>query len=166
MNLEEIKTSFSKLSMTGIAIVFSILATAGGAIYIGITTYNRVIDATQKVENYKPYDDSDLKTSISDTNTKLLERNAELEKENASLRSEVSDTKDRLVNYAESMVKIQDKASDAIALARETKATSDGNVRETNAALMSIREEVKAVKESLESQMQALKKATSNPLGR
>jgi hypothetical protein len=38
-------------------------------------------------------------------------------------------------------------------------------VRETAASLLGVREEMKATREGIESQLKALKRATSNPLG-
>lgn len=61
MELEEIKTSFSKLSTTGIAIIFSILAASGGLIYTAITKYNQI---TELADNYAPYNDEDVKAEI------------------------------------------------------------------------------------------------------
>jgi hypothetical protein len=38
-------------------------------------------------------------------------------------------------------------------------------VRETAASLLGVREEMKATRDSIEAQLKALKRATSNPLG-
>ena len=72
----------------------------------------------------------------------------------------------RLLEIMESSIKINEKASDAIALSRETAALAKGSQREVEAALNSIRSEVKAQTEGLNEQMKALRKATTNPLGR
>jgi hypothetical protein len=66
----------------------------------------------------------------------------------------------------DSAVRAQERASDALALARETKAISDGTSREVQATLASIRIELKTISEGLKSEMSALKRATTNPLGR
>ena len=158
MNLEETKTSFSNLSGTAIAIIFSVLATAGGTIYVGITTYNRVIAATEAIEGFKPYDDNDLKRSI-------LEKNASLEAENVRLRTEVDTAKSALLQASTQLTRIQEKASEAAIAATEAKTVAQGSARETQAMLASIREEMKTTKEGLEAKMKALQKATTNPLG-
>ena len=158
MELEGIKSSFSNLSATAIAIIFSVLATCGGTIYVGITTYNRVIAATEAIEDYKPYDDNELKRSI-------LEKNATLEQENARLRTEVDTAKSALVQASSQLARVQEKASEAAVAATEAKTVSQGTQRETQAMLASIREELKTTKEGLEARMKALQKATTNPLG-
>jgi len=158
MNLEETKTSFSNLSATAIAIIFSILAACGGTIYVGITTYNRVIAATESIEAYKPYDDNDLKRSI-------MEKNAVLEQENTRLRTEVDTAKSALLQASSQLARVQEKASEAAVAATEAKTVAQGTSRETQAMLASIREELKTTKEGLEAKMKALQRATTNPLG-
>ena len=158
MNLEETKTSFWNLSATALAIVFSILAAAGGTIYVGITTYNRVIAATEAIEGYKPYDDNDLKRA-------MLEKNATLEAENVRLRTEVDTAKSALLQASTQLARVQEKASEAAIAATEAKTISQGNARETQAMLASIREELRTTKEGLEAKMKALQRATTNPLG-
>ena len=158
MNLDEIKTSFSSFSATALAIIFSILAAAGGTIYVGITTYNRVIAATEAIEGYKPYDDNDLKRA-------MLEKNATLEAENVRLRTEVDTAKSALLQASTQLARVQEKASEAAIAATEAKTISQGNARETQAMLASIREELRTTKEGLEAKMKALQRATTNPLG-
>jgi chromosome segregation ATPase len=158
MSLEDIKATFSNLSATGIAIVFSILATCGGTIYVGITTYNRVIAATEAIEGYKPYDDNDLKRN-------MLEKNAALEAENVRLRTEVDTAKSALLQASSQLARVQEKASEAAVAATEAKTVAQGTSRETQAMLASIREELKTTKEGLEAKMKALQRATTNPLG-
>ena len=158
MNLDEIKTSFSSFSATALAIIFSVLAAAGGTIYVGITTYNRVIAATEAIEGYKPYDDNDLKRN-------MLEKNATLEAENVRLRTEVDTAKSALLQASTQLARVQEKASEAAIAATEAKTISQGNARETQAMLASIREELRTTKEGLEAKMKALQRATTNPLG-
>lgn len=158
MNLEEAKSSFSNLSTTAIAIIFSVLAAAGGTIYVAITTYNRVIAATEAIEEYKPYDDNELKRTI-------IEKNASLEQENARLRAEVSAAQNALVQASSQLARVQEKASEAAVAATEAKTVAQGTARETQAMLGSIREEMKTTREGLEAKMKALQRATTNPLG-
>ena len=158
MNLEETKTTFLGLSLKALLIIGGVLSASGTTIYIGITTYNRVIAATESIEAYKPYDDNDLKRSI-------MEKNASLEQENARLRTEVDTAKSALLQASSQLARVQEKASEAAVASTEAKTIALGTQRETQAMLSSIREEVKTTKEGLEARMKALQKATVNPLG-
>lgn len=158
MNLEETKATFSSLSATAMAIIFSVLAATGGTIYVGITTYNRVIAATESIEGYKPYDDNELKRTI-------LEKNAALEQENARLRAAQDASQAALVQASGQLARVQEKASEAAVAATEAKTVAQGTARETQATLGSIREEMKTTREGLEAKMKALQRATTNPLG-
>ena len=151
MSLEEIKSSLPNLSTKVVLLVFSILAASGGVIYTAITKYNQI---TELADNYAPYNDGDVKNEIN--RLKL-----ELEGTKTSLNA----VKDSLVQNSNQLVAISEKASTAKGEAMEAKAIANGNSRETQAALSSVREEVKATKEGIEARMKALQKATSNPLG-
>jgi hypothetical protein len=72
---------------------------------------------------------------------------------------------ERVMQIMESNIKTNEKASDAIALARETAAMAKGSQREVDAALVSVRSELKAQIDGMNEQMKALRKATTNPLG-
>lgn len=158
MNLEETKTSFLGLSLKAILIIGGILSASGTTLYVGITTYNRVIAATESIEAYKPYDDNALKRTI-------MEKNAALEQENARLRAEVSAAQGALVQASSQLARVQEKASEAAVASTEAKTIALGTQRETQAMLSSIREEIKSTREGLEARMKALQKATVNPLG-
>jgi hypothetical protein len=135
-------------------VVFGILAPLGGTVYVGITTYNRVIAATEAIEAAKPYDDAELKAEVNTLKVQL-----------AAQQSSVNTVKDSMVVTSNQLVSMQEKVSNAIGTANEAKAITNGNVRETAASLMGVREEMKATREGIESQLKALKRATSNPLG-
>ena len=158
MNLEETKTTFLGLSLKAILIIGGILSASGTTIYVVITTYNRVIAATESIEAYKPYDDNDLKRTI-------MEKNASLEQENTRLRTEVDTAKSALLQASTQLARVQEKASEAAVAATEAKTVAQGTQRETQAMLSSIREEIKTTKEGLEAKMKALQRATTNPLG-
>jgi hypothetical protein len=152
MSLEEIKEPFSNLSPKAILLTLSIILPAiGGTAYVAITKYNQITDL---VENYKPYDDGDVKTEIN--RLKL-----ELEGTKTSLNA----VKDGMVSTSNQLVAVSEKASTAKGEAMEAKAIANGNARETQAALGGVREEVRASREGLEAKMKALQKATTNPLG-
>ena len=155
MSLEEIKESYSNYSAkTLLVVAFGILAPLGGTVYVGITTYNRVIAATEMIEANKPYDDAELKAEVNALKVQL-----------AAQQSSVNTVKDSMVTTSNQLVSMQEKVSNAIGTANEAKAITNGNVRETAASLMGVREEMKATREGIESQLKALKRATSNPLG-
>ena len=82
------------------------------------------------------------------------------------LEIKVDAQQERYLELMTSNIRLQEKASDALALARETKAISNGNVREVNASLLSIRSEVKSQIKGVDDRMKALQRATTNPLGR
>ncbi len=155
MSLEEIKESYSNYSAkTLLVVLFGILAPIGGTVYVGITTYNRVIAATEAIEAAKPYDDAELRTQVNELKVQL-----------AAQQQSVNTVKDGMVTTSNQLVSMQEKVSNAIGTANEAKAITNGNVRETAASLLGVREEMKATRDGLEAQLKSLKRATSNPLG-
>ena len=142
MNLEDTKASFSNLSATATAIIFSILAASGGAIYGGITIYNRVIAATEAIEEYKPYDDNELKRA-------MLEKNAALEQENARLRVEVSAAQSALVQTSIQLARVQEKASEAAVAAVKTA------ISNATSAMQTMQNAVKQVADQTEATLKA-----------
>ena len=155
MSLEEIKESYSNLSPKAILLTLSIILPAiSGTAYLGITTYNRVIAATEAIEAAKPYDDAELRAEVNALKVQL-----------AAQQQSVNTVKDSMVTTSNQLVSMQEKVSNAIGTANEAKAITNGNVRETSASLLGVREEMKATREGIESQLKALKRATSNPLG-
>jgi hypothetical protein len=155
MSLEEIKESYSNLSPKAIFLTLSIILPAiGGTGYVGITTYNRVIAATEAIEAAKPYDDAELRAEVNALKVQL-----------SAQQASVNVVKDSMVTTSNQLVSMQEKVSNAIGTANEAKAITNGNVRETSASLLGVREEMKATREGIESQLKALKRATSNPLG-
>ncbi len=155
MSLEEIKESYSNLSPKAIFLMLSIiLPMVGGTAYVGITTYNRVISATEAIEAAKPYDDAELRAEVNALKVQL-----------SAQQTSVNTVKDGMVTTSNQLVSMQEKVSNAIGTANEAKAITNGNVRETAASLLGVREEMKATREGIESQLKSLKRATSNPLG-
>lgn len=82
------------------------------------------------------------------------------------LEEQLNDQRERYVELMQTNIRLQEKASEAIALAREAKAVSSGTAREVDASLTSIRSEVKSQIDGVNDKMKALQKATTNPLGR
>jgi peptidoglycan hydrolase CwlO-like protein len=136
------------------AILLGIVTTGSGAIYVGITTYNRVIAATEAIEEAKPYDDTELRNEVNRLKVQL-----------SGMESSVNNVKDSMVSSSNQLVAVSEKASTAKGEAMEAKASANGTGREVTAALSSIREEIRSTKEGLEARMKALQKASTNPLG-
>jgi hypothetical protein len=82
------------------------------------------------------------------------------------LEEQLNDQRERYVELMQTNIRLQEKASEAIALAREAKAVSSGTSREVEASLSSIRSEVKSQIEGVNDKMRALQKATTNPLAK
>jgi uncharacterized cupredoxin-like copper-binding protein len=155
MSLEETKDSYFNYSAkTLLVVLFGVLAPLSGTVYLGITTYNRVIAATEAIEAAKPYDDAELRAEVNALKVQL-----------SAQQASVNVVKDSMVTTSNQLVSMQEKVSNAIGTANEAKAITNGNVRETSASLLGVREEMKATREGIESQLKALKRATSNPLG-
>lgn len=155
MTSEETKVSYFNFSPTTMwAILLGIVTTGSGAIYVGITTYNRVIAATEAIEEAKPYDDAELRNEIGRLKVQL-----------SGLESSVNNVKDGMVSSSNQLVAVSEKASTAKGEAMEAKASANGTGREVTAALSSIREEIRSTKDGLEARMKALQKASTNPLG-
>jgi peptidoglycan hydrolase CwlO-like protein len=155
MSSEETPISYFNFSPTTMwAILFGIVTTGSGAIYVGITTYNRVIAATEAIEEAKPYDDTELRNEVNRLKVQL-----------SGMESSVNNVKDSMVSSSNQLVAVSEKASTAKGEAMEAKASANGTGREVTAALSSIREEIRSTKEGLEARMKALQKASTNPLG-
>jgi hypothetical protein len=82
------------------------------------------------------------------------------------LEEQLNDQRERYVELMQTNIRLQEKASEAIALAREAKAVSSGTSREVEASLSSIRSEVKSQIDGVNDKMRALQKATTNPLAK
>ena len=83
-----------------------------------------------------------------------------------ALEHQMKTQQERYMELMQTNVKLQDKASDAFVLAKETAAIAKGSQREVEASLNAMRNEVRAELESDNAKMKALQTATTNPLGR
>jgi hypothetical protein len=115
----------------------TLIAVVGTPIYYGITTFNKMRSVVDS------YDESKVQ----------------------ALELQLKAQQERLLSIQDSNIRINEKASDAIATARETAALAKGSQREVEASLTSVRSEVKAQLEGLNDRMKALQKATTNPIG-
>jgi hypothetical protein len=111
--------------------------------------------AIEAVESLEKYDDSDLKTRVN------------------SLEIELKASKERQLATADALIRISENLTNAVALARESQATSKSAVvsaesvnREVQTRLDSIKKEVDSTVAQLRNEMAGLKRATTNPLGR
>jgi predicted nucleic acid-binding Zn-ribbon protein len=66
---------------------------------------------------------------------------------------QIKSQQERISSLQDASVRMQEKSSDALASSREAQALAKGNTQEINAAITSMQE-----------QMKALRKATTNPL--
>lgn len=160
MTSEDSKTFSLTLSPQMIlGLILTALPVIGGSAYAGITFFNKMQDTIEAVESAKPYDDTELR--------ELAKR----------LEVEMKSVKERQLATAEQAVRVAEKASDAIALARETsaiakgssaetKAVLDAQGREINAKLSQLQNEINNAVSNLRTEMNALKRASTNPLSK
>ena len=130
--------SLTLSSRTMLTLVLTALPIIGGGAYYGITLYNKMLSVINKF----------------DANKVIL------------LEEQLSEQRERYVELMQMNVRLQEKASEAIAQAREAKAVSAGTAREVDAALSSIRSEVTSQINGVNDKMKALQKATTNPLAK
>lgn len=158
--------SFSLSSQMILGLIVTFLPIIGGAAYTGLQFWSKMEKTIEAVDKFKPYDDTEFREKVQ------------------AFEIEVKSLKERQMAIAEQAVRIAEKSSDAIALARETKAVAQGAAtesaaggRETKAAVESLSREVQtklaALKQDLDStaaalrsEMNSLKRATSNPLSK
>ena len=130
--------SLTLSSRTMLTLVLAALPIIGGGAYYGITLYNKMLSVINKF----------------DANKVVM------------LEEQLNDQRERYVELMQTNIRLQEKASEAIALAREAKAVSSGTSREVEASLSSIRSEVKSQIDGVNDKMRALQKATTNPLAK
>jgi len=71
-----------------------------------------------------------------------------------TLTIQLKSQQERIASLQDASIRMQEKSSDALASSREAQALAKGNTQEINAAITSMQE-----------QMKALRRATTNPLG-
>jgi hypothetical protein len=79
---------------------------------------------------------------------------SEMKAQITTLELQVKTQQDRIAALQDASIRMQEKSSDALASSREAQALAKGNTLEINSAITSMQE-----------QMKALRKATTNPLG-
>ena len=151
--------SFSLSSQMILGLILTGLPVIGGAAYGGLKFYSKMEKTIEAVDASKPYDDSEVRQQLQ------------------VLQIESKATKERMLQSMEAAVRIQEKASDAIALARETHAIAKGSAaeakavtesqgREVNAKLAQLQQQIESTTAALRSEMNTLKRATTNPLSK
>jgi Fe-S cluster assembly scaffold protein SufB len=110
-----------------------------GAGYTGITRFNEV------KAMYESYDD------VSSTASKALRKVEALEEKNAELR--------------ETVMKLQERTAETMINSREAKVVSESVQKELRAGLSAQKVELEVTASSLRSEMNTLKRATTNRLG-
>ena len=165
MSTENSKTfSLNLSSQMILGLILTALPVIGGGAYAGVTFYNKMIETIEAVDDYKPYDDTALREKVQ------------------AFEIEMKSVKERQLAIAEQAVRIAEKSSDAIALARETKAVASGAAaesaalsretkssvesanREIQTKLAALKQDLDSTAASLRSEMNALKRATVNPM--
>ena len=158
------------LILTGLPVI------AGGG-YAGVIFFEQMKATIEAVDNYVPYDDAAFKEQLK------------------AFEIEMRSIKERQLQTAEAAVRVAERASDAIALARETRAIATGGLseakamgnetksiaesqsremraaleaqtREVNARLSALKQDLDSTVAALRAEMALLKRATTNPLSR
>ena len=156
MTSEDSKTFSLTLSptmiITGLLALISALGSGG---YYGVTLYNRAMTAIEQVEAFEQYDDKELLSRLQ------------------VLEVEMKAAKERQLSTSDTLVRLTESMTNAIALSREAKAVAGSASadaaavsREVQTRLESIKREMESVSASLRNEMAGLKRATTNPLGR
>lgn len=167
MPSEDNKTySVSLSSQMILGLIVTFLPIIGGAAYSGIKFWGKMEKTIEAVEKFKPYDDTEFREKIQ------------------AFEIEVKSLKERQLAIAEQAVRIAEKSSDAIALARETRAVAQGaateaaassrevkasvesQAREVQTKLAALKQDLDSTAAALRAEMAVLKRATSNPLSK
>lgn len=156
--------SLSSQMILGLLVTF--LPLIGGAAYSGIKFWGKMEKTIEAVDKFKPYDDTEFREKIQ------------------AFEIEVKSLKERQLSIAEQAVRIAEKSSDAIALARETRAVAQGaatesaassrevksavesQAREVQTKLTALKQDLDSTAAALRAEMNVLKRATSNPLSK
>ena len=156
MSTEDNKTFSLTLSPTMmVTALLAVISALGSGGYYGVTLYNRAMAAIESVEAYEAYDDKELQAKV------------------LALEVEMKAVKERQLAAADAMMNISEKLIDAVSLSRESQSTAKSAVanadsvnREVQTRLAALQTELKSISEQLRNEMNALKRATTNPLGR
>lgn len=110
-----------------------------GAGYTGITKFNEV------KEMYDSYSDTASSASTAERKVKILE--------------------EKVMEQRETVMKLQERLAEALMAAREAKIVSESVQKELRAGLAAQKVELESTTQALKSEMNTLKRATTNRLG-
>jgi hypothetical protein len=149
MTSEDNKTFSLTLSPTMmVTILLAVISALGSGGYYGITQFNRAMAAIEAVEGYKPYDDAELVSKVQ------------------KLEIESSNAKDRFLTLADTTNKLTEKVANVSIVSTEAKVLAESTSREVNSRLVGLKQELDSTASSLKNDMNNLRKASTNPLGR
>ena len=138
---ESFNLSFSSQTISRIImILFPIILGSGYGAVVFIEKMNKTIAATAK---FKVIEDQIYELEL-------------------SLKS----IKERQMESLESNIRLQEKASEAIALSRESNALAKSTQRELQATTDAVRSEVETMIKATNEKLEVIKRATTNPLDR
>lgn len=142
MKIEDIKSLLDSLKANPMAIwglVFASLGTIGTLTYNGITYYNEI---------------KGIATGYSDTESAAF-----------AAKRKVESLEEKVASQQESIIKMQEKLSDALMASREAKIVSESTQKEARASANAQKVELEVTAASLKSEMNTLKRVTTNRLG-
>jgi len=142
MKLDDLTKLFESIKNNPTAIygiAFTLLMGSGTAVYQGITKWNA---ATQVLENFD-----------------------QVQNDAAESKRNFIALKERVDAQAESIMKAQEKASDALLAAREAKVVSESTQKEARASASATAIQLEVTSNTLKSEMNSIKRATTNRLG-
>lgn len=138
---ESFNLTFSKGTISKIIMIMFPIVLGSG--YAGVTFYNKMLKTIEATSKFTIIED-DIK----------------------ELQLTISSIKERQLEGLDANIRLQEKASDAIALAREANALSKSTNRELQATTKAVQSEVQTMIKSVEDKLEVIKRATTNPLGR
>lgn len=142
MKLEDITKLLESIKNNPTAIwgiIFASLGTIATVSYQAITKYNAV---------------SAIVTGYDDTSSDA-----------SAAKRGVESLTERVNSQQETLIKLQEKTSDALLDAREAKITAESTQKEARASALAQKTELDATANALHSEMNSIKRATTNRLG-
>jgi len=123
-----------------IGLVFASIGTIASGSYVIITKYNEI---------------DGIVTGYAETQAQASKAVREIEY-----------LKERVSSQAETIMKLQEKAGDGFMIAREAKVIADSTQKEARSGIAGIKSELDVQNNAIRSEMNAIRRANVNPLGR
>jgi hypothetical protein len=142
MKLDDIKSLLDSIKNNPMAIygiVFASIGTICSASYVGITQYNKVSSILES------YDDTSGTASSAKRKVEALEQ--------------------QVSQQRETVMKLQERLADAMINAREAKIMAESATKEARASANATKVELQVQTEMIRSEMNTIKRATTNRLG-